>query len=101
MILPVFHARPFISYISNKEQWHNRLFLNLLTKKDKTFITIDRRTNILNGPVKPRTNAENEKKQLCYFNKKTKDKTYNTFVSKRIPYEDKILFLIESVLGMT
>ena len=37
--------------------------------------------------------------KFATFHEKPKDKTYNTFISKRIPDENKILFQIERVLS--
>lgn len=78
-----------VSYILNKKLWLNRLFINLSNKKGKACLTIDCQQNILNGPRKFREQ------------KKIKERTYNNFISKRIPHSDEILFQIESVLRKT
>ena len=78
-----------VSYILNKKLSLNRLFINLSNKKDKACLTIDCQQNILNGPTKFREQ------------KKIKERTYNNFISKRIPHSDEILFQIESVLRKT
>ena len=65
--------------------------MTLSNRKDKTCLTIDCRDNIPNGPGKFKTNAKNEE-QLCYFNEKANEKTFNTFLSKRIPHEHEIFF---------
>lgn len=51
-------------------------------------MTIECTENNPNDPGKFRTNADNEKDHICY-------RTYNTFLSKRIPNENEM----ESVLG--
>lgn len=76
-----------------------RIFLNLSRKKDKTCLIIDCCQNIPDTPGKFRSNAGNEKGQICYFYKKTKDKMYNTIVSERVPEKNQILFQIESALS--
>ena len=76
-----------------------RIFLNLSRKKDKTCLIIDCSQNITDTPGKFRSNAGNDKDQICYFYKKTKDKMYNTIVSERVLEKNKILFQIESALS--
>ena len=49
-------------------------------------LTNDSRNKISNSSWKFRTNADNEKEQLCYFNKKLKDESYNVFLNKSLSY---------------
>ena len=58
-------SRNTVSYILNKELWFNIPFLNLLNKKSKTWQTIDWRQNKQNDPGKFKSNADNEKNQVC------------------------------------
>ena len=76
--------------------------MTLSSKNDKTCLKIDCRDIILNGHGKLKASADNEKEQLCYFNKKNpEDRTYNTFSSKKISHRNEILFEIDSVLSKT
>ena len=80
--------------------WFNRVFIHLVNEDQRNCLTVDCSNVNKNGPGRHRTNADNPKEQLCYFNKASSDLVYNTFMSKRIKsgnFEKRIYFKIGHV----
>lgn len=62
----------------------NRLYFEISKRNEKKCLTINCRNVNSIGPGKYRTNAENPETQFCYFTEKKKNKSFDTFVSKRL-----------------
>ena len=81
--------------------WIN--FISLAFTNNKVCLTNDYYTINLNDPGKFLIKADNVEEQHCYFNIKTNDRLYNTFISKGIRNSaskiDYTHFQIEHALG--
>ena len=66
-------------------------------------MTIDTRDGNDLGPASFRTQADNKKEQICYYNRNKKDRTFNCFLAlrKQTWITDKIIFSIENLIDKT
>ena len=67
-ILSSFCNRSRYNYIPNRDPWINRLFFDISNSSKKQYLTIDSRDVNSLGPTKFRTQADNNKEQICYHN---------------------------------
>ena len=70
-------------YIPTRELWLNRLYFEISNSNKKECLTIDCRNFNLAGQSKFRTNADNGERQICYYNRNKKDKSFNRFLALR------------------
>ena len=64
--------------------WLNRVFSNLTNTDERYCLTIDCSGENKNGPGRYRTQADDQEKQVFYFNKPDDDELYNVFINNRI-----------------
>ena len=67
-ILSSFCNRYRYNYIPNRDLWINRLYFDISNSSKKQSLTIDTRDVNDLGPAKFRTQADNNKEQICYYN---------------------------------
>ena len=82
--------------------WLNRVFSNLTNTDEWYCLTIDCSGVNKNGPGRYRTQADDQEKQVFYFNKPDDDELYNVFINNRIKWENfsnSIYFKIDLVQG--
>ena len=70
-------------YIPHRDLWINRLYFDISNSNKKQCLTIDARDANSLGPVKFRTQADNNKEQICYYNRNKKNKSFNSFLALR------------------
>ena len=75
--------RETVSYLSQNSLWINRLFVNLVNKKEKIFLTINCHGINPNGLGRFKTEAKNGEKHTCFFNISKIDNLFDTFLSKK------------------
>ena len=73
-ILSSFCSRYKYNYISCRDLWINHLYFNISNSSKKQCLTIDTRDVNELGPAKFRTQADNNSKQICYYNRNKTDK---------------------------
>ena len=102
-ILPSFCSRYRYNYIPNRDLSINRLYFDMPNSTDKQCLTIDTRDINNLRPAKFRTQTDNNREQLCYYNRNKKDKSFNSFlaVRKQISEANKIIFSIVSLIDKT
>ena len=82
-ILSSFCNRYRYNYIPNRDPWINRLFFDISNSSKKQYLTIDSRDVNSLGPTKFRTQADNNKEQICYYNRNKRDKSFNCFFGSK------------------
>ena len=86
-------------YIPHRDLWLSRLYVNISSSNKKQCLTIDTRDANDLGQARFRTQADNNKEQIYYYNRNKMDKTFNCFLSlrKRTSTIDKIFFSITNL----
>ena len=91
--------RETLNYIPAIDLWINRLYFSLSNQSKYSCLTIDCRNA---GPVKYRTNADNNFEQFCYYGQNKKDRLFNKLLAKRVlKHDDSLVFEICSVINTT
>ena len=86
-------------YIPTRELW-NTLKHQTLIKK--SCLTIDCHNFNSLGSLKFRTNAESGTEQICYYNRNTKDKSFNRFLAlRKQTTNESIIFEIKNIVEET
>ena len=91
------------TYVPKRDRWINRLYFDIANSTNKQCLTNDT-TDVKNlGSAKFRTQAENNKEQICYYNGNKKDTSFNSFlaVTKRTSSTSKIIVSIVNLSGKT
>ena len=96
-ILSSYCSRYTYEYMPHRDLWLSRLYFNISGSNKKQCLTIDTRDVNDLGPARFRTQADNNKEQICYYNRNKKDKTFNCFLAlrKQTSTTDKIIFSIK------
>ena len=102
-ILSSFCSRCRHTYIRNKDLWINWLYFDISNSIKKQCLTIDTRHVNHLGPVKFRTQADNDKEHICYHNWNKRDRSFNSFVSvrKQASPTSEIIFSIVNHIDKT
>ena len=102
-ILSSFCNRYRYNYIPNRDLWINRLYFDISNSSKKQCLTIDARDVNDLGPTRFRTQAGNNKEQICYYNWNKRDKSFNCFlaVRKQTQTTNKIIFSIVNLIDKT
>ena len=82
--------------------WLNRVFTDLANTDKRYCLTTDCSGVNKNSPGTYMTQADDSKKQVCYFNQPRDDKLHNVFISNRIKvgnFSKGIYFKINRVQG--
>ena len=82
-ILSSFCSRCRLNYVPNRGLWINWLYFDISNSSKKQCLTIDTRDNNDLGPAKFRTQADNNKEQICYYNRNKRDKNFNSLLAVR------------------
>ena len=82
-ILSSYCNRYTYEYIPHRDLWVNRLYFEISNSSKKQSLTIYMRHVNDIGPAKFRTGAENDKKQICYYNYNKKGRAFNPFLAVR------------------
>ena len=100
-ILSSFCSRDRYNYIPNRDLWINRLYFDISNSTNKKCLTIDTRDVNDLGPAKFRTQADNNREQICYYNRNERNKSFNSFlvVRKQTSQANKIIFSIVNVIN--
>ena len=100
-ILSSFCNRYKHNYILHRDLWTNRLFFEISNSTQKQCLTIDTRDVNDLGPAKFQT--DNNKEQICYYNRNKRDTSFNSFlaVRKQTSSTSEIIFSIDKVIDMT
>ena len=98
-----FASRYKYIYISHRDLWIYRLYLEISNLSQKQCLTIDTRDGIDIGPAKFRTQADSDTEQICYYNRNKKDTSCNSFLAlqKQTSSASKITFSITKVIAKT
>ena len=98
-----FYNRYRYNYIPNRDLWINRLYFGISNSSKKLSLTIDTRDINDLRLAKFRTQAGNNKEQICYYNGNKGDKSFNGFlaVRKQKPATNKIIFSIVNLIDKT
>ena len=102
-ILSSFCSRYKHNYISNRDFWINQLYFEISNSSKKQCLKIDiRDVNDLRA-AKCRTRADNNKEQICYYNRNKRDKSFNSFLTmrKQTSLASEILFSIVKLIDKT
>ena len=102
-VLSSFCSRYRYNYIPNRNLWINRLQFHISNSSKKQCQTIDTRDINDLGPAKFRTQAYNNREQICYYNRNKEDKSFNSFlaVRKQTSTTIKIIFSIVNLIDKT
>ena len=102
-ILSSFCSRYRYNYIPNRYLWINRLYFDILNSSYKQCLTIDTRDVHDLGPAKFRTQAKNNREQICYYNRNKRDKSFDSFlaVRKQTSSTSEIIFSIVNLIDKT
>ena len=85
-------------YIPMRELWLNRLYFKISNSNKKECLTIDCCNFNSIGPSKFRTNAEDGRRQICYYNRNKKDKSLNRFLAlRKQDAGENIIFEIKNI----
>ena len=82
-ILSSFCNRYGHNYIPHRDLWINRLYFEISNSTQKQCLTIDTRDVNDLGPAKFRTQPDNNKEQICYYNQNKRDASFNSFLAVR------------------
>ena len=98
--LSSFCSRYKYNYIPIRDLWINRLSFDISNSNKKQCLTIDTRDVKDLGPAKFRTQANNNRKQICYYNRNKRDKSFNSFlgVRKQTSKTSEIIFSIVNII---
>ena len=102
-ILTSYCSRYTYEYVPLRDLWLSRLYFEISSSNKKQCLTIDIRDVNDLGPARFRTQADNNKEQICYYNRNKKVKTFNCFLAlrKQISATDRIIFSIENLVDKT
>ena len=101
-ILSSFCYRYRYNYIPNRDLWINRLYFDIFNSSKKQWLTIDTRDVNHLGPAKFRTQPDNNKEQICYYNQNKRDTSFTFLaVRKQTPTTNKIIFSIVNLIDKT
>ena len=75
-------------YVSARSMWLNRVFGDPANTDERHCLTIDCSGVNKNNPGRYRTQADDPKRQVCYFNKSCDDESCKGFISNRIKTEN-------------
>ena len=73
----------FLNFSSGSIQAYSVVYFNISSSGKKQCLTTDTRGVDDLGPVKFRTQADNNNEQICYYNRNKRDKTFNCFLVLR------------------
>ena len=82
--------------------WFNRVFADFVNTDEWYCLTVDCSAVNKNSLGRYRTQADDPKKLVCYFNKPCDDELYNVFISNRIKTENfsnGIYFKVDRLQG--
>ena len=82
-ILSSFCNRYRYNYIPNKDLWINRLYFDISNSSKKQCLTIDTRDVNDLGLAKFRKQADNNREEICYYNRNKRDKSFSSFLAVR------------------
>ena len=71
------------NYVPNRDLWINRLYFDISNSTKKQCLTIDTRDVKDLGQAKFRTQANRNQEQICYYNGKKRDTSFNYFLAVR------------------
>ena len=99
-LLSSFAIRIKNGYLPHRNVWINKLYFHISNSQEKQCLTVDARDVSSLGPGKFRTLADNDIKQVCYYNRNKKDTCFNSFLATReeTSQEDDIKFSIVKVI---
>ena len=99
-LLSSFAIRFKNGYVPHRNVWINKLYFDILNSQEKQCLTIDTRDVNSLGPGKFRTHADNDIKQVCYYNRNKTDTCFNSFLATReqTSQEDDIKYSIIKVI---
>ena len=89
-------------YVPVHSMWFNRVFADFVNTDEWYCLTVDCSAVNKNSPGRYRTQADDPKKLVCYFNKPCDDELYNVFISNRIKTENfsnSIYFKVDRLQG--
>ena len=76
-IISSFCSRYKCTYVPKRDLWINRLYFDIANSINKQCLTNDTTEDVKNlGPAKFRTQAENNKEEICYYNGNKKDTSF-------------------------
>ena len=81
--LSSFCSRYRYNYIPNRDLSFNRLYFDMSNSSNKQYLTTDTREVYDLGPAKIRAQADNNREQICYYNRNKRDKSFNSFLAVR------------------
>ena len=86
--------RETLKYIPKRELWINKLYFEIANRKYYSCLTIDCGKS---GPLKYRTEADNNVQQTCFFSQKKKDRVFDRFTSHNLEPDNRysLIFKIE------
>ena len=93
--LSLFASRQKNTYLPNQQVWLNKLYFQISNSNEKKSITVDTRDVNNLGPGKFRTMAENNTKQICYFNRNNSYSHYSSYLSKRVNQENLVFSIFK------
>ena len=88
--LSLFANRQKNTYLPNQQVWLNKFYFQISNSKEKKSITVNTRDVNDLGPGKFRTMAENNTKQICYFNRNNSYSHSSSYLSKRVNQENLV-----------
>ena len=91
------------NYVPKRDYWINRLYFDISNSTNKQCLTIDTRDINDLGPAKVRTEADNNKEQICYYKRNKKDTSFNSFLAlrKKTSSVGEIIFSIVNIIDKT
>ena len=100
-ILSSFCNRYGHNYIPHRDPWIDWLYFEISNSTQKQCLTIDTRDVNDLGPAKFQT--DNNKEQICYYNRNKRDTSFNSFlaVRKQTSSTSEIIFSIDKVIDNT
>ena len=98
--ISLFASRYKSSYVPTSNVWLSKLYFHISTSKLKQYLTVDTRTINDLGPGKFRMQADNNLKQVCYYNRNKSDTSFNSFlaVRKQKSQKGEIKFSINKII---
>ena len=99
-ILTSYCSRYTYEYIPLRDLCLSRLYFDISSSNKKQCLTVDIRDVSDLGPARFRTQVDNKKEQIFYYNRNKKDKTFNCFLAlrKQTSTTDRIIFSIEKLI---
>ena len=99
-ILSSYCNRYTYKYTPHRDLWINRPYCDVSSSNKKQCLTIDTRDVNDIGPTRSQTQADNNKEQICYYNRNKKGKSFNCFLAlrKQTLTAGKIIFPIVNLI---